>query len=189
MILPVNSVFIPLLNEIHRSMERERGNRRWRESERERHDKEKRKLPLPSPSFSPPFLPTVCAPLGHTIANENTAWDKQLLSDWSKWNRLFYSILHPWSIPYSIYPATSPLQFHRRKKKKVLYANQMLYSWLDYRRNNCLGWFMVVIGCHKLLQQKLSCHGLCYEDITSTQFRASPIKSTSAGTYKLHLKN
>lgn len=84
MILPVNSVFIPLLNEIHRSMERERGNRRWRESERERHDKEKRKLPLPSPSFSFPFLPTVCAPLGHTIANENTAWDKQLLSDWSK---------------------------------------------------------------------------------------------------------
>lgn len=33
MILPVNSVFIPLLNEIHRSMERERGNRRWRERE------------------------------------------------------------------------------------------------------------------------------------------------------------
>ncbi len=37
-ILPVNSVFIPLLNKIHRSMERERK----REGERERHDKEKR---------------------------------------------------------------------------------------------------------------------------------------------------
>lgn len=48
MILPVNSVFIPLLNEIHRSMERGGGR------ERERHDKEKRKLPLPSLSL---FLP------------------------------------------------------------------------------------------------------------------------------------
>lgn len=55
MILPVNSVFIPLLNEIHRSMERERGNRRWRESERERDMTKKREsYPSPLPLFLPP---------------------------------------------------------------------------------------------------------------------------------------
>ncbi len=78
-ILPVNSVFIPLLNEIHRSMERkrERERERGREGERERDMTKKREsergLSLSSPLFISPF--------GHTIANENTAWDKQLLSD------------------------------------------------------------------------------------------------------------
>ena len=86
-ILPVNSVFIPLLNEIHRSMERE--------GERDMTKKrESNSLSLPLSLFlSLPlslFLslsiprPPVRSPLGHTIANENTAWDKQLLSDWSK---------------------------------------------------------------------------------------------------------
>lgn len=47
--LPVNSVFIPLLNEIHRSMERER-----ERGGREGHDREKRKHPPPPySSFSP----------------------------------------------------------------------------------------------------------------------------------------
>lgn len=58
-ILQVNSVFIPLLNEIHRST--------GRESE--------------SNSSSLFFLSLLPPPFGHTIANENTAWDKQLLSD------------------------------------------------------------------------------------------------------------
>ena len=82
-ILPVNSVFIPLLNEIHRSMERE--------GERDMTKKrESNSLSLPLSLFLSLFLslsiprPPVRSPLGHTIANENTAWDKQLLSDWSK---------------------------------------------------------------------------------------------------------
>lgn len=50
-ILPLNSVFIPLLNEIHRSMERER---------------------CSALSLQPVFF----ALFGHTIPNEYTTWDK-----------------------------------------------------------------------------------------------------------------
>lgn len=73
--LPLNSVFIPLLNEIHRSMERERemGEERQRDMTEK---KEKVSPPLPPSSSSLLVAP----PLRYTIANENTAWDKQLLS-------------------------------------------------------------------------------------------------------------
>lgn len=87
-ILPVNSVFIPLLNEIHRSIVREREGKRGRGREKGRERKsemtKKRKSKSSSVSFYPSFLPPSRPPLGLTIANENTAWDKQLLSYWSK---------------------------------------------------------------------------------------------------------
>ena len=76
-ILPVNSVFIPLLNEIHRSMETEKGEReREREREREMRERERERgrererdmtkrresnssLSLSLLSLSPSFLPPV----------------------------------------------------------------------------------------------------------------------------------
>ncbi len=58
-ILPVNSVFIPLLNKIHRSMERER--KREGERERERHDKERESKSLFSLSLSSSLIPPPCS--------------------------------------------------------------------------------------------------------------------------------
>lgn len=57
--LPVNSVFIPLLNEIHRSMEKERERERGRETERGREgerDMTKKRESNPPP-LSLSFLP------------------------------------------------------------------------------------------------------------------------------------
>lgn len=65
-ILLLNSVFIPLLNEIHRSMESER------EKERE--------MLL---ALFTPFVP-LFAPFGRTIPNEYMMWDKQVSSELSK---------------------------------------------------------------------------------------------------------
>lgn len=129
MILPVNSVFIPLLNEIHSSMERERGNRRWRESERERHDKEKRKLPLPSPSF---FLPPSSLQFVLPLDIQQQMKIQRGINNFYQTgaNEIDYFI--QFFIPEaSLTPFTQqphPCSFIREKKKKVLYANQMLYS-------------------------------------------------------------
>lgn len=60
-ILPVNSVFIPLLNEIHRSMEREQGREWERERERDMTKKWESSSPLPRTLpllFSPLFVPS-----------------------------------------------------------------------------------------------------------------------------------
>lgn len=70
---------------------------------------------------------------------------------------------------------TLHLSLNHQAVKGMLYANEMLYSWLDYGRINCLGWLMGVIQTApiKALSPERS------KDISSSQFGACFMKSTS----------
>lgn len=103
-ILPVNGVFIPPLNEIHRSTRRG--------SEGAMTKRGGRILPI---LFSSSYSSTLSDARWRM---KNQRGINKFLSKWNKWNCLFYSIPHPWSVCCRIYPATSHKERERGEERE-----------------------------------------------------------------------
>lgn len=125
-ILPVNGVFIPALNEIHRSTRRGREGAMTKRGER---------IPHYHTFFS--LLLLISRPLGHTIENEKSARDKQVFIkvEQMKLPISFHSSSLKRPLPYLPGNISQRERIRERESEKggrvctdLFYANEMLYS-------------------------------------------------------------
>lgn len=83
------------------------------EREREWWQREEREF------LTPPLFFPYSSPLSDTQWRmKNQRGINKFLSKWNKWNCLFYSIPHPWSVSCHIYPETSHRERERESEKR-----------------------------------------------------------------------